>query len=410
MAKKSSNSSNKTNPVVSFIITILTGIVVIIAVVLTQATGIDLVGMLGLGTPMATSQVGTPPAQVTVPSNPGAVVTIPVGQGFGAAKGFWQVYFTAPTGSTDAKTYVNGIDHQVAQAIDKVQKTLDIAAFEWNSPIITQAVLNAKKRGVTIRMVADNEHTIEDEGSTIGQLSAVGIPIVYDQRSAFMHNKFMIMDSTTVWTGSTNWTINDVYRNNNNLLMLRSTRAVATYQAEFNEMFEQKSFGVRSPSANTANYQQDGVPIQILFAAENQVMPAIITEVGTAKNRIRFMAFSFTYDALGDAMLAKINQGIPVEGIFETRGSETASSELKRLFCTGMDIRQDGNNFTFHHKVIIIDNTTVITGSFNFSENAVSSNDENLLIIKDPDLVSQYIAEYERMKSRATKPTKVTCS
>ncbi|MBC8171678.1 MAG: hypothetical protein H7X77_08390 [Anaerolineae bacterium] len=410
MTKKSSRSSKKTNPVVSFIIAILTGIVVIIAVIFTNATGIDLIGMLGLGTPAATSQVGTPPVQVTVPSNPGAVITIPVGQGFGAAKGFWQVYFTAPTGSTDATTYVNGIDYPVAQAIDQVQKTLDIVGFEWNSTILTQAVLKAKSRGVTIRMVADNEHTLEDEDSTIGQLVTAGIPIVYDQRSAFMHDKFMIMDSTTVWTGSTNWTSNDVYRNNNNLLMLRSTRAVTTYQAEFNEMFEQKSFGKSSPSANTAIYQQDGIPIQILFASENQVMPVIITELGTATTRIRFMAFSFTYDALGDALLAKIGQGVPVEGIFEARGSETAFSELKRLFCTGMDIRQDGNKFTFHHKVFIIDNTAVITGSFNFSENAVSSNDENVVIIKDPDLVSQYIVEYERMKSRAVKPTGIACS
>ncbi|HEX2620792.1 MAG TPA: phospholipase D-like domain-containing protein, partial [Phototrophicaceae bacterium] len=343
MTKK--RSSNKGNPIVRAIVTILTGIVVLVAVVISNATGFDLLGALGLSTPAATQPAGqnSTPIQVTVPSNPGSVTTLQVGQGFGAAKGFWQVYFTAPTGSTDKSTYVNGIDYPVAQAIDGIQKTLDITAFEWNSSILTTAVINAKKRGVTVRVVADNEHTLEDEDSTISQLVNAGIPVVYDKRSAFMHDKIMIMDSTVVWMGSTNWTINDVYRNNNNLLMLRSKRAVDTYQAEFNEMFEQNSFGPRSPSANTANYVQDGIPIQIFFASENPVMQAIITEVGGAQSKIRFMAFSFTYTDLGNALINKAKQGVNIEGVFENTGSNTAASELKSLFCAGMDVRTDGN-------------------------------------------------------------------
>jgi phosphatidylserine/phosphatidylglycerophosphate/cardiolipin synthase-like enzyme len=405
MTKKKSSSAKKRNPIIRLITTILTGIVVILAVLITNITGIDLTGLLGFGT--ATPGAGV---EVTVPANPGSVTQIPVGQGFGAVKGFWQVYFTAPTGSTNTSSYVNGIDTALAQAVDGVQQTLDIAAFEWNSPALTTAVLNARRRGVTIRIVADNEHTIEDEDSTLQQLISARIPVVYDERSAFMHNKFMILDSTVVWTGSTNYTINDVYRNNNNMLMLRSRRAVETYQAEFNEMFQNKSFGPRSSNSNSASFQQDGTPIQITFAPENTVIESVMTEVNAARSSIRFMTFSFTYTELGDLLLQKANQRVRVEGIFEQRGSETEFSELRPLLCAGLDVRQDGNNFTLHHKVFILDNHTVITGSFNFSQNAVDSNDENLVIIKDPDLAAQYIAEYERLKTRATKPTGLSCS
>jgi phosphatidylserine/phosphatidylglycerophosphate/cardiolipin synthase-like enzyme len=409
-SSKSSKSSQKRNPILSFITTLLTGIVVIVAVIITQATGIDLTGLLGVGTPAATSSTLSTPIPVTVPANPAAVTPIQIGQGFGAAKGFWQVYFTAPTGSSDAATYVNGIDYVLAQAINGVQRSLDIVAFEWNSPILTQAVLAAKQRGVTVRMVADNEHTRDDEDSTISQLASANIPIVYDNRSAFMHNKFMILDGSIVWTGSTNYTVNDVYRNNNNMIALRSRRAVETYQTEFNEMFQNASFGPRSPATNTANFTQDGIPLQIYFAPENQVIEAIMTEVNGARTSVRFLAFSFTYDDLGELLLQRAGQGVRVEGIFELRGSETEFSELRHLFCGGLDVRQDGNRFTLHHKVFIIDNLTVITGSFNFSQNAVDSNDENLVIIKDPDLATQYIAEYERLKTRATKPSGLTCN
>lgn len=405
MAKKSSKSSTSKSSSSSPLLGLLLAVVIGLLVIISQITGIDLIGMLGLGTPAATQVSVTNP-----PGGGGSVTAIPVGQGFGARKGFWDVYFTAPTGSTDRSRYVGGIDENIAEAIKNTQRTLDIAAFEFNSPAITSAVLDAKRRGVQVRIVADNEHTIEDDDSTLKQVVDAGVPVVYDQRSAFMHNKFMIMDGATVWTGSTNWTINDVYRNNNNTLTLRSRRAVETYQAEFNEMFSSKSFGPRSSASNTANYQQDGTPIVILFAPEGQVIDAIISEVNAARSRVRFMAFSFTHDALGAAMLNKARAGVPVEGIFEARGSETAFSELRPMLCAGLDVRRDGNNFTLHHKVIIIDTSTVITGSFNFSDNAVESNDENLVIIKDRDLVTQYIAEYERMKKQATTPSGISCN
>jgi phosphatidylserine/phosphatidylglycerophosphate/cardiolipin synthase-like enzyme len=402
MAKRRSKSSNKGNPIINFFRVLITGILVFIAIIISQITGIDLLSVIGVTTPMPPT-----PIQVTVPSNPASVTTIPVGQGFGAAKGFWQIYFNNPTGGNN---FTNGINVPLAQAINNVQGTLDIAAFEWNDPTLTQAVVNAQRRGVQVRMVADNEHTVEDEDTTIGQLSNAGIPIVYDQRSAFMHDKFMILDGSVVWTGSMNYTVNDIFRNNNNLLMLRSRRAVEFYQAEFNEMFNNRSFGPSSSGANAGDFLQDGVPIRIFFGPENQVMPAMIAEIQAARSAVRFLAFSYTYDELGNAMLTKAQQGVRVEGVFEQRGSETEFSELRRMYCAGLDVRQDGNGFTMHHKVIIIDNTAVITGSFNFSENAVSSNDENLVIIKDPDLVTQFIAEYDRIKSRATRPTDLVCN
>jgi phosphatidylserine/phosphatidylglycerophosphate/cardiolipin synthase-like enzyme len=59
-----------------------------------------------------------------------------------------------------------------------------------------------------------------------------------------------------------------------------------------------------------------------------------------------------------------------------------------------------------HHKVIIIDGRTVIFGSFNFSNNADSDNDENLLIIDDPALAEAFEAEFQRVRDVALHPLK----
>jgi phosphatidylserine/phosphatidylglycerophosphate/cardiolipin synthase-like enzyme len=299
---------------------------------------------------------------------------------------------------------------RISELLAQTARTLDVVAFELNNQAITMAILDAHRRGVAVRVVADNEHTIEDEGTTMNLLVDAGIPIVYDKRTAFMHNKFMILDSTYVITGSTNWTVNDVYRNNNNLLVMRTRRAVDAYQNVFNKMFDEGQFGPRRVGPNASEFTVDGIPVEIHFSPEDGVVNAIQEQLALAQHTIRFMAFSFTEDRLGLTLLDRATSGVRVEGIFETRGSETQYSELRLLYCAGLDVRQDGNPRTMHHKVFIVDDTHVITGSFNFSANAIESNDENLVIIHDPELARQYIAEYERVKSVSSIPSSIVCN
>jgi phosphatidylserine/phosphatidylglycerophosphate/cardiolipin synthase-like enzyme len=419
LTKKSNNRSDSTGR--SLLATLLLGIVIVIAAVLSRVTGIDFLSILNQGgTPAPTSAVVTqqrPPATAapgsptSAPPATGGVLTINIPQGFGAQKGFWRVFFTAPTGSADAKTYVGGIDTQLAADIQKTTKTLDIAAYQWNNPVITQAVVDAVKRGVKVRMVVDTQFTLQDEDSTIGQLQKLNVPIVDDKRTAFMHDKFMILDSATVWMGSWNYTVNDTYRNNNNALAIRSQKFVQNYQAEFDEMFVNQQFGPRSPK-NTPNpsFSQDGIPIQVYFAPEDLNTEPIKAALNNAKKDIRFMAFQFTLDDVAQTMLAKSKQGVKVQGIFEATGSKTAASEMPMMLCAGLPVRQDGNKFILHHKVMIIDDNTVITGSFNFSANAAASNDDNLIIIQDKDLAAQYIAEYNRRWAEARQPEGITCN
>ena len=355
---------------------------------------------------LAPTDVGLLPTSTPLP-----VGRTPLEQGFGAQKGFWQVFFTAPTGSGNRANYVGGIDTQLADAINQVQRTLDIAAFEFNNPVLTTAVLAAHQRGVVVRMVVDDANGIQSKDTTLGQLTAAGIPVIDDSRSALMHNKFMIMDSTTLWTGSYNYSINDTYRNNNNLLSFRSQKIVQDFQNEFNKMFEQRQFGLSKPS-NTpfSSFTQNGTPIQVLFAPEDRVVAAMAVALSSATKSIRFMAFSFTLDDIAGIMQQKAQQGVLINGIFETTGSETRTSELRPLFCSGLAVKQDGNPFVMHHKVFIIDDKTVIVGSFNFSTGARDANDENMLIITDPDLALQYIEEFNRRWAEAKQPTKITCS
>jgi phosphatidylserine/phosphatidylglycerophosphate/cardiolipin synthase-like enzyme len=308
----------------------------------------------------------------------------------------------------DPNNLAGSIPEKLIDHIDQAQHTIHIASFEFNLTPVAEALIDAHKRGVEVQWVTDDEYGIEaDEEDGRGQfamLEKAGIEVKDDERGALMHNKFWIFDNQTVWTGSTNITANGNFRNNNNVLVIDSPEVAAIYEREFAEMWAGE-FGPTSPS--TVQDQRvviDGTSVQVLFAAEDEAISHLIPLIENAQNSIRFMAFSFTHDEMGDTVLARARAGVDVRGIFETRGSETEYSELSRLYCAKVPVRQDGNPGTFHHKVFIIDDQIVVTGSLNFSDNADESNDENVVVVTNRDIAAQYLQEFERRWAEATEP------
>lgn len=376
------------------ILTIAIIVIFLILVGVFLATGKDPLGLFtgGESTP-TTVAVSTPP---------------PVGR-----SDWWEVYFTDPTTINNPENLTGSIPEKLIAYINGAQKSIHIAAFEFDLPPVAEALIAAHRRGVDVRWVTDDEHGIaadeEKERGQFAMLREAGIEVRDDGRSALMHNKFWIFDGQIVWTGSTNVTKNCNFRNNNNVIVLKSPDVAAIYEREFAEMWEGK-FGPRSPS--TVEQQSvviDGTPIQILFASEDKAISRIIPLVEAAKKSIRIMAFSFTHSDLGQAVLARAKAGVDVKSIFETRGSETEHSELSVLFCAGFPARQDGNPGTFHHKVFVIDDEIVVTGSLNFSDNADTSNDENVVILTNKEIATLYLEEFDRRWEEAKEPSKSIC-
>jgi phosphatidylserine/phosphatidylglycerophosphate/cardiolipin synthase-like enzyme len=327
----------------------------------------------------------------------------------GGSSEWWTVYFTDPTRINNPENFAGSIPEDLIALIDDAERSIHIAAFEFNLTPVASALIAAHQRGVEVQWVTDDEHGIDaDEEEGHGQfamLEDAGIEIKDDGRSALMHNKFIIFDGQVVWTGSTNLTENGNFRNNNNVIVIRSTRVAEIFEREFAEMWDEGQHGPKSPSTVALQSATvNGTPIQVLFAAEDEVISHLLPWITNAERSIRFMAFSFTHDDLGAAMLAQAEAGIDLAGIFETRGSETEYSEMPRLYCAGVPVRQDGNPGTFHHKAIILDNEIVITGSLNFSENADDSNDENVVVIINKEIAELYLAEFERRWAEAEAP------
>ncbi len=300
-----------------------------------------------------------------------------------------------------------GINIRVVDAIGRVRNTLDIAAFELDEKEITKAILEAHKGGVKVRIVADDDNGLDNPESTIPQLVAAGIPVVTDGRSALMHHKFIILDGKTVWTGSWNYTESSTFNNNENAIVFDSPQIAALYEAEFNKMFEQQQFGPHKPANEVHEVKLADGPVDVYFTPEDGVQPVLTALLSGAQKSIRLLAFSFTDDAYRDAILAAMQRGVKFQGIVEKVGWQ--QGEFPVLFCAQAETRSDGNPHFLHHNVFIIDDAIIVTGSMNFTHNALESNDENLLVIHSEALAKAYNDEFERLWGVAEPPTDFIC-
>jgi phosphatidylserine/phosphatidylglycerophosphate/cardiolipin synthase-like enzyme len=314
--------------------------------------------------------------------------------------GQWiSVYFTDPT-SPAAGAQRNGPDAAAAEAIHAALRTVDIAAYDLDLWSIRDALLDAHRRGVKVRVVTDSDYIDNPE---VQELMDAGVRVLGDRREGLMHDKFIVIDRQEVWGGSMNYTVNDAYKNNNNLMRIRSTRLAENYTTEFEEMFVRDEFGPAS-TADTPYpaLSIEGTDLEVFFSPDDGVAARLVELIGGAQQSIHFLAYSFTSDEIGEAMRGRIRSGVTVAGVMEEgQVASNRGDEYQKLRNAGGDVRLDGNPRNMHHKVIILDQQVVISGSYNFSANAENQNDENLIVIYNAEIAALFMEEFQKIFSEA---------
>lgn len=202
---------------------------------------------------------------------------------------------------------------------------------------------------------------------------------IIEQGSGLMHNKFCISDSL-VWTGS--WNPSQGMTIPNNVVIIESKTLADAYRSEFDELASGVFHGGRKGSAKVL---LNGYLTEAYFCPEDDCQGQVMRLLKEAKESIFFMAYSFTDDEIGGLLVEKLDEGVVVKGILDPRKDKYSEYEKLRNVTTIKKV---------HHKVFIVDNSTVITGSYNPSKNGNEVNDENILILRQPDVVEAFIEEF----------------
>ncbi len=313
-----------------------------------------------------------------------------------------EVMFTRPGTATCP------VAARLCSCIDTAAFSIDGALYDLNSSRIMESFKRAALRGVRVRLVMESDNFYRRR---LYPLLESGVQIVHDRRRGLMHNKFIVFDSKKVWTGSFNLTENGSRKNNNNAFVFSMPALARIFLNEFEEMFSEGIFQNRMNQAplpwlrRNDPLRRGKESVEVYFSPEDGVEEILIRRITATKRSLRFLSFSFTSDRIGEAIIRKKKEGISVKGLVEYDGSNSAWSEYVKFILEGIDVRRDGRETLLHHKVIIIDDSIVIAGSYNFSKGAALRNDENIVIVKSRKVAAAFLEEFRRLYQRA-KPFK----
>jgi phosphatidylserine/phosphatidylglycerophosphate/cardiolipin synthase-like enzyme len=139
----------------------------------------------------------------------------------------------------------------------------------------------------------------------------------------------------------------------------------------------------------------------VYFSPQGGCTAAIITALATTRSSVVLSAYEFTSRSIACALIAVRSRGATVQAILDPTQRYQHGSQSGLLSINNIPVVYDPAHAIFHDKYMVLDSRFVITGSFNFTEEAEFHNAENLLIIDSPALAALYAANWLAHKAHS---------
>ncbi len=202
-----------------------------------------------------------------------------------------------------------------------------------------------------------------------------------------MHHKFCVINNTYIITGSYNPT--QINNHHENIIIIESPTIANNYLQEYNEIIKlNKQKQTKKTKTKTTKIIFNNYSLENYFCPQDECKKQILQKINNANQTIKFMLFTFTDQDIAHAIIQKHNEGIKVKGIIENFQNKKYW-QVPLFEKNNITIKIHSQKNLQHNKIIIIDDL-VITGSYNPTNAANTINDENILIITQEDVVSEY--------------------
>ncbi len=280
--------------------------------------------------------------------------------------------------------------------------------------------------------------------------------------SGLMHHKFMVVDGKTTIVTSANWTTSDIHGdltnlssrgNANSLVKINSVEVAQAFSQEFDLMFQGRTFKTRKPDRPVQTFTVGSSKLKLHFSPSKPSQPwtrssnGLIAEVtDQATSSLDLALFVFSDPELSNRLSALPARNVTVRGLFEpgffkrnysnsldmlglpadspcrpksVESRKTPSKPPKKSSRPSRKAKQSvlaqpwptpaklvaipklKPGDLLHHKFAILDRTTVILGSHNWTKAANHKNDETLMVIENPTIAAHYQREFDRLSKDA---------
>jgi phosphatidylserine/phosphatidylglycerophosphate/cardiolipin synthase-like enzyme len=317
--------------------------------------------------------------------------------------------------------------HALADFLSAAERTLDIAVYDLNLPpdlvaIVGDALRAADDRGVAVRLAYNLDHAKEVpvpappetdpeelEGLPFPTAAIPGVPDL-------MHNKYVVRDAGTVWTGSTNWTADSWTREENVVITIDSPGVAARYLTDFEQLWTTREVA-RTGKVDTAPV--DGIRAWFCPGRGEKLAHRIAKAIGGAQRRIRVASPVISSAPIlgtlaqvasdGKVDLAGVVDATQIAEVLEQwheNGNAEWKAPLLRTALTRAPFTgkistpyAPGSVHDYMHAKVTVTDDTLFVGSFNLSHSG-ELNAENVIELQDEQLADRLAGFVDEVRAR----------
>jgi len=142
-------------------------------------------------------------------------------------------------------------------------------------------------------------------------------------------------------------------------------------------------------------------PIQstsdVYFSPGEACRTVIINQIKSAVNNLQICVFTISDDQITDAIITAHKRGVEIKIITDNDKSLDEGSDIEQIATMGISVKMDRTSDHMHHKFMVTDNKSLITGSYNWTRSAARFNHENILLTKDGGVVKSFLKEFDQL-------------
>ncbi|MBI5622137.1 MAG: hypothetical protein HY924_00015 [Elusimicrobia bacterium] len=315
------------------------------------------------------------------------------------------------------------VNAELVKAIDASKTSVEAALFGFSLVDVGEALVRAKARGVSVRVVFNQNHVFPERTRTkeVQYLLDNGIEVrtLRGTRTyGVQHNKIGIFDDKLMKMGSFNWTFSAANYNYENALFTSDPGHLAGFSAYWKYMWdmarpfasgptgEKPAGSIPAPAPCASSVTFDGLRLPACsFSPLGGTEAVLLQAVGRSRSSIDVAAYSFYSQPLAEALVAARDRGVRIRVLMDKEmGKKTQITRF--LIEKGMDVRwmTGRGKGAMHHKYAVFDGKLLETGSHNWTNNAEQNDFENILLTTNASAVRAYARKFSELFAMAAVP------
>jgi DNA uptake protein ComE-like DNA-binding protein len=143
---------------------------------------------------------------------------------------------------------------------------------------------------------------------------------------------------------------------------------------------------------------------EVYFSLYDNPQKEITKNINQAQAYINIAMYTFTDQEIALSLSNAQKRGVKIRVYLDRSQIESTYSISRLLVQKGIKVRISTNNYIMHNKFAIIDNRLLLTGSYNWTAAANNRNDENLMVIDDPEIIEIFQNQFVNLWTHKYSP------